>query len=319
MRKIKNLFIICVVCLLITSCSKSTLNETITTNTTVAVDMQDAPIPEVSVVTNIQITNTKIFKETELSEMVDKTEIITEDVTAATIVTEIEREIIDYDVNKFAHMYATAIFNKLENTAGDFEFTPIGIEVNPNVGMAGIMSLLYIMDIDFDGTPELFVGTAGTIGGGEYDVFSVDGTFWGNVICASGIQYGRLIDNVIYMDSGVNGHRGYVKFEKGFPAIHIGNKWPTTATDVVNFVTIDTGAGNIIKKEQMTYDELKAAFIEHLDVNYDKLMESTDVGGYPYVQGFLQVPDSENYTKEDIYNCLLELLTKYDELTANTR
>ena len=53
-------------------------------------------------------------------------------------------------------------------------------------------------------------------------------------------------------------------------------------------------------------------FQEYLGISAKEL-ENSGSDSISYVRACLSVPDPENYTKEDIYNCISELLAEYAE------
>lgn len=217
------------------------------------------------------------------------------------------------EVQKLAHTYASVILDKLARTTDEFGFTPISTDIDASEGMYGIFSILYVMDVDFDGVPELLAGTASTIGGAEYDVFSVDGRFWGNAQCASGVEYGFKLNNVFWQDTGLMATRGSVKFVEGIPAIYYDTVYDNESHTMTN-VVVYTDTGEVLEKGSVGEEDFNNLYLEYLDVDRIALQEAEQVE-LPNVQGYLQVPDTENYTDEDVYNCILGLLEQYYELT----
>lgn len=211
-------------------------------------------------------------------------------------------------VRELSKIYAASIMDKLAADSEDkYGFTPMNMEDDMSLN-----SVLCLIDIDFDGLPELFAGRVGTIGEGSFEVFKPDGSSIGTVTCASGLGYGVQADGYIYVFSGRNPYPGWVKLVSGFPSIHI-----------MGFADLE-GSGNDVQildgssekiLEGLTFEEYKALYPEYLGVDYDALTEHNETSDYIFAEGYLRVPDPENYTEEDIYNCLAELLSEYEKIS----
>lgn len=205
--------------------------------------------------------------------------------------------------------------DKLSRTTDPFGFTAISKDIDADAGMNGITSILFIMDINFDGVPEVFAGTASTIGGAEYDVFAADGTFWGNVQCTDYTPVSFVIDNVAYETSGVSNTIKHIKYIEGLPSISSGNHIVSSTEEMCSDVTVRTSNGEIIEKGSMSIDDLNNLYVEYFNISWD-VITNIEYIELQNVQGYLQVPDPENYTEEDIYNCLYDLLTQYTDLSV---
>lgn len=240
-----------------------------------------------------------------ISETVSESTVIsvTTSITESEIVLEIST-----DMDKTAHIYTKSLMKKLEN---DKDFGAVGKEPDDIIGMRGFNSVLYLIDIDFDGTPELFAGRVGTIGWGLYEVFKEDGSSMGNVYCSSMPESGVKANGYIYVFSGRNPYPGWVKLVSGFPSIHIMGFADFEGSG--NDVQILDGSSEKIL-EGLTFEEYKALYPEYLGVDYDVLTEHNETSDYIFAEGYLRVPDPENYTEEDIYNCLAELLSEYEKI-----
>lgn len=255
------------------------------------------------------------------------------------------------NIDELAHSYAKSLIRKLENQGDKIEFQVVGMDSDDIIGMRGCMSAIYLIDIDFDGIPELFAGNFGNLGVGTYDIYKSDGTLIYTLFNIEAPNGGYVFNDAIYY-STYNGFAGCVKVAEGLPALQLKSKWPSEE-DIAD-VEIITETDDVIIQQGITYDEFKALFTKYLGADYDllygedkkngvgvsmlngiektipnitveeyksrysdneaRLYESTAY--YPSVNGYLRVPNPENYTEEDINNCLVELLTEYEELTA---
>lgn len=176
-------------------------------------------------------------------------------------------------------------------------------------------SLMFLLDVDFDNTPELFIGTATTTGGGCYDIVKSDGIVLGkDVHCCSWLDDGCIIDGVMYMFNGRGSNPGWVKLVDGTPNIMVDN-W-INEEEAVNTVKVTNVDGTVKTYTDQSIDDIKALYTQFLNVDYDLLMSVSGTLEYTCLCGTLRVPDPENYTEEDIYNCLVELLAEYEELVV---
>ena len=254
------------------------------------------------------------------------------------------------NIDGLAHSYAKSLIRKLNNQDDKIKFRVVGMDSDDIIGMRGCMSSLYLLDMDFDGIPELFAGTFGNLGVGTYDIYKSDGTLIYTLFNIETPNGGYVFNNTIYY-STYNGFAGYVKAAQNLPSLQLKSKWPSEE-DTAD-VEIITETGDVIMQQGITYDEFKDLFTKYLGVEYDLLFgEDKKIGvgvsmpngigktipnitieeyksryfdnesslyesgvSYPSVNGYLRVPDPENYTEEDIYNCLAELLSEYEKIS----
>lgn len=299
MKIFLRLVLVCSLCFIITSCSE--LDETsINDAFFISGNMTDstANITEVSYdVTTIKST-----------ESVDTARIA--ETTDAAIA-------IKNDTQKWGHTYARVLMEKLSRTTDVYGFTPISNEIDAETGMNGMLSIVYLMDVDMNGIPEMLAGTASMLDGCELDVYSCDGTYWGNIKCTWDI-YDNLVvtDGVMYSICVGNNWSSIVKFEIGVPSVIT----YIQSNDMLN-ITVKQNE-DVEKYDNFTKEQRKDIVNSVLCVDYDVLhnlwleKNANNTNSFLCVQGYLQVPDPEDYNEEDIYNCIIDLLTKYEKLVA---
>lgn len=291
--------LVCSLCFIVTSCSKLDeidINDTlaISNNTT---DSTVSTIEENSAVTTINSTEcVNVAKVTETKD--------------ATIVSK-------NDMQKWGRTYARTLMEKLARTTDIYGFTPISNEIDADAGMNGILSIVYLMDVDMDGIPEMLAGTASVLDGYELDVYSYDSAYWGNIKCTWDIYDNVVvIDDVMYSICVGNKWDSIVKFEVGVPSVITYMQ----SNDTLN-ITIKQNE-NVEKYNNVIKEQHKDIVNSVLGIDYDVLhnlwleKSANNTNSCFCVQGYLQVPDPKNYNEEDIYNCILELLTKYEKLAA---
>lgn len=83
--------------------------------------------------------------------------------------------------------------------------------------------------------------------------------------------------------------------------------------ETVNTVDIFNADGTKETIENLSFNEVKKVYSDYLGVDYDALYDNMNYPAYQCMQGDLLVPDADNLTDVDIYNCVLSLLEKYDE------
>ena len=69
--------------------------------------------------------------------------------------------------------------------------------------------------------------------------------------------------------------------------------------------------GNKVETTISSEEEYQKLIEDSFGISYDSL-QPIDLEYNRYISGYLRVPDPENYTEEDIYNCLLTLLQEYE-------
>lgn len=224
---------------------------------------------------------------------------------------EIEESVEELPENEaVAEAFTKLLSQKLADTSDEYGFK--ALTDGEAVGMGMLSSVLELADIDLDGVPELFAGTCGTIGAGRFDVLKADGTLLGkNVLCCSDVSMGSIVDGVVYIFSGRNPYPGWVKMVEDTPAVYVSD-W-INEEEAVNTVDIFNADGTEETIENLSFDEVKKVYSDYLGVDYDALYENMNYPAYQCTSGNLLVPDADNFTDEDIYNCVLSLLEKYDE------
>lgn len=293
------LVLVCSLCFIVTSCSElyeTDINNTLAISNNIA-DSTVSATEVSSAVTTINSTesvNTAIVTETKDATIAKKN-----------------------DMQKLGHTYARALMEKLARTTDVYGFTPISNEIDADAGMNGILSIVYLMDVDMDGIPEMLAGTASMLDGYELDVYSYDGAYWGNIKCTWDIYDNVvLIDDVMYSICVGNRWDSIVKFEVGVPSVITYMQ----SNDMLN-ITVKQNE-DVEKYNNFTKEQRKDIVNSVLCVDYDVLhnlwleKNANNTNSCFCVQGYLQVPNPEDYNEEDIYNCILELLTEYEELVA---
>ena len=69
--------------------------------------------------------------------------------------------------------------------------------------------------------------------------------------------------------------------------------------------------GNEVETTISSEEEYQKLIEDSFGISYESL-QPIDLEDNRYISGYLRVPDPENYTEEDIYNCLLGLLQEYE-------
>lgn len=293
-------FAAAVVSLLLCSCGTENISddsETETQETTLIVSEKTEKMNVETTVESTGETTVEITAET------------TVETTDGTDAKESVEEIPENEAN--AAVFTKLLSQKLVDDASDgYGFK--ALTADETIGMEALESLLELADIDLDGVPELFAGTTGTIGAGRFDVFKADGIILGkNVLCCSDIAMGSVVDGVVYIFSGRNPYPGWVKMVEGTPAVYVSD-W-INEEEAVNTVDIFNADGTKETIENLSIDDIKKVYSDYLGVDYDKLQDNLNYPAYQCTYGNLFVPDADNLTDEDIYNCVLYFLEKYYE------
>lgn len=289
--------------LLLCSCGGENVSddpETETQETTLSVSEETAAetTEETTTVTSSE-TSAEITEETTVETSAESTD------------EDIEESVEELPENEaIAEAFTKLLSQKLADTSDEYGFK--ALTDGETIGMEALDSVLELADIDLDGVPELFAGTCGTIGAGRFDVFKADGTILGkNVFCCSDVSMGSIVDGVVYINSGRNPYPGWVKMVEGTPAVYVSD-W-INEEEAVNTVDIFNADGTEKTIENLSIDDVKKVYSDYLGVDYDELYDNMSDTAYQCTHGNLLVPDADNLTDEDIYNCVLSLLEKYDE------
>lgn len=226
----------------------------------------------------------------------------------------------NFDKKICADNISKLVYSKLKS--GNWDVVPVDTD------MAVLMDKLY-MDFKADmiitesskgGKPLLLIGSHGMTGSGIYDVCTIDGVYLGNVNASENCKNYIVTNDSVYVLSGSADWLRCTKLDIEFPTIYCDGCFisQTEPMDVVYEIGKEQE-----RFEQITYDTLNTLYLEKLGVQFEDLNEACfeNTTNLTCAQakatwGVLNVPDPQNYTEEDIYNCILDLLTKYEELAA---
>ncbi|MBQ8826443.1 MAG: hypothetical protein IJ007_05070 [Oscillospiraceae bacterium] len=212
------------------------------------------------------------------------------------------------DITSYKEIFTELVYAELENNRTaqeDVHFKPVGLE---NISVIDAMeSDMFLLDANSDGAPELFTGTHGTAGTGCYTVYSADEGIYGNSCFTWLIDEFRIVDGEMYAPSGNNWYWGWTKLCKGLSSVHVQLVYPDAGAYDVDIRLSD---GTEKKLTSVPEAEINELFQEYLGISAKEL-ENSSSESPSYVRACLSVPDPENYTKEDIYNCIAELLAEY--------
>lgn len=254
---------------------------------------------------NKQLTENSYSSEEKNTSFTVATESITEKISQITTpqITTLEQ---------WAHNFAKGVYAELENNKTADDPTPFApISNNHEVTAFDIDAMcadIFFLDVNDDDIPELFVGGHGTMGNGRYSIYDVDGNCFGNDKFIWEIESFETDGQYLYAPSGSNSLLGHTKLTQGLPKIYANgfafmNGTPTEAT-------IETAGSKIVVTidSQSDFENL---YSQYLNTDYNDL-KVIDMNKYICIRDYLRVPDPENYTEEDIYNCLLTLLQEYE-------
>lgn len=215
-------------------------------------------------------------------------------------------------IEDIAHVFAEQVFTALQNnkTADDpIPYAPISTahEIQ-SFDPEAMEAELRLFDIDFDGVPELFTTSHGTMGTGGHSIYTADGQFYGYGLYTIDFSDFMIDGKAVYAPSGSNSSFGYTKLAVGLPYVSTnGGSFYIGLETPVN-ICID---GNKTETTVSSEEEYKKLIENSFGISYDSL-QPVDLEHNRYISGYLRVPDPENYTEEDIYNCLLTLLQEYE-------
>lgn len=280
--------LLCTVCLMLTACGKA------------VDDAQESLTEETTMITEVM--------ETEKVSAASETAVGSEAVPDISV----SDTALSLPIEDIAHAFAGQVFTALQNnkTADDpIPYAPISTahEIQ-DFDLEAMKAELRLLDIDFDGVPELFTTSHGTMGTGGHSIYTADGQFYGYGLYT--IDFSDLMTDgkAVYAPSGSNSTFGYTKLAVGLPYVstngggfYIGLETP------VNICT----DGNTIKTTISSEEEYKKLIEDSFGISYDSL-QPIDLEHNRCISGYLRVPAPENYTEEDIYDCLLGLLREYE-------
>lgn len=243
---------------------------------------------------NNDISGTTVFSENEFTDISES--------TAA----------MSLPIEDIAHAFAEQVFAALQNnkTSDDsIPYAPISTahEIQ-SFDPEAMEAELRLLDIDFDGVPELFTTSHGTMGTGGHSIYTADGQFYGYglyTICFSDFM---TDGKAVYAPSGSNSTFGYTKLAVGLPYVRTnGGGFFNGLETPVNICT----DGNKVETTISSEEEYQKLIEDSFGISYDSL-QPINLEYNRYISGYLRVPDPENYTEEDIYDCLLGLLQEYE-------
>ena len=268
------IFLLCAACLAMTACRKPADN------------VQERITEEITT-TITEATETEKVSEMTTTAPTETTIAITTKPTADT-------ELID--------LYTKFLTEKLEK---DDYFYALGKDTFD----MGLCSIIAFCDINFDGTPELFAGQHDTRGHGNYSVYSKKGILADHVSCGICNMLISAEDSC-YSRWGILAEQSshWLKFSEGTPEISVNGVFEDENSKFNVTVNLNNKENSY---NDLTYTEVDNIFKREFGVTYTKLKNTPD----NYVKcslGHLEVPDPENYTEEDIYDCLLGLLQEYE-------
>lgn len=216
------------------------------------------------------------------------------------------------EIELWSHNFAHALITDMID--GKAEIIPIITEHEVAVfDVDAMLADIFLIDVNNDGLPEMFAGGHGTAGGGSYSIYDTSGNCWGTDIITWDVLSFETDGQNMYATSGSNASPGHTKIVEGLPQIHA-NGFAFIECNTTE-VTIETVAGESINTTVTTTEEFEALYAQYLDVDYATL-STIDEDTTVYVRDYLRVPDVNNYTEDDIYNCLVPMLNDYVMLQA---
>ncbi len=202
---------------------------------------------------------------------------------------------------KILRQYSSYLFEKSQT---DELFHAIKTDTADDPGLASIIAFC---DIDLDNVPELFAGYHNMRGYCYYSVYGSNGIIADEISCGMCNEF-LLVGNACYSnthDPADKAHH-WLQISDAMPKIMVQDCDDNTTFNV----TVTSDKGNYTQNG-ITLEEADNIFKQVFGVTYTELKGSSD----NYVKcslGHLEVPDPENYTEEDIYDCLLGLLQEYE-------
>ena len=249
----------------------------------------------------------------------DVREGLTEGTTIITEVTDAEftdisesTAALSLPIEDIAHAFAGQVFAALQNNkAADdpIPYAPISTahEIR-DFDLEAMEAELRLLDIDFDGVPELFTTSHGTMGTGGHSIYTADGQFYGYGLYTIDFSDFMTDGKAVYAPSGSNSTFGYTKLAVGLPYVKTNGGGFFTGLETPVHICTD---GNEVETTISSEEEYKKLIEESFGISYDSL-QPIDLEDNRCISGYLRVPDPENYTEEDIYDCLLGLLREYE-------
>ena len=204
-----------------------------------------------------------------------------------------------------ARTFAGLVYKELINNktaAEPTNFSPVSLD---HEGMSWDSDIV-LVDIDFDGMPELCTGGHG-VNNGSYTIYGSDGTNYGTANFFPG-EF-RIVYYEVYASGGSAMYFSYTKLCEGMPSVSIGYSGMDGESPLYD-VAVYYMPGEYLEYEDLPEDEMQTRFHEAFGIDYDEL---TDAEYADFLCSELRVPDPENYTEEDIYDCIVKILLQYEE------
>ncbi|MCM1328789.1 MAG: hypothetical protein NC253_05045 [Ruminococcus sp.] len=264
--------------------------------------------------TTVRETETVTSESTSVTTVTSETAAETESAAAENMPSDSARET--------ARVFAGLVYAELENnkTAADpTVLAPVGIDREiPETGFDpdAFAADIFFIDTDFDGVPELFAGGHGTMGSGNYTVYTAGGESFGRGIFAHYLDAYCIVNGCMFAGSGSTTYNGWTKLCDNLPTVFSNG---FLSEESANNMTLRYADGYERDFDGITYGEAMDMYSEYLGVEYGDLKPTgkDDEIPFAYARGVLEVPDPENYTEEDIYDCLVKLLAEYEKAAEN--
>lgn len=200
--------------------------------------------------------------------------------------------------------YSSYLLKKAET---DDCFHAIGVDTLDDTGLASIIAFC---DINFDNVPELFAGYHNMRGYCYYSVYGNEGVIADEISCGMCSKFLR-IGNACYSSTHNLANKSHYWLQISDTTLEIAVQ---DCDDNTTFNVVVTSNDRNDKQNGVTLEEVDKIFFSEFGVTYTELKTAPE----NYVKssmGHLTVPDPENYTEEDIYNCLAELLSEYEKIS----
>ena len=211
-------------------------------------------------------------------------------------------------VDAFTNIIVDGIADE-ESDIGEEYLIPVS-EEEKDVYIASYASHFVLCDINLDGVPELLACVISNMGRMSCTPIDVEGNVYEDFI--SNTEFSAVgIDNKVYAWSynGV-GSVGYTCLNEDRKKLVIFGFGGDIMS--VELSPADTDEGYITYKD-LTDTDVANIFIEQFGSDIRDAFNG-EQNNLPFVEGCLIVPDTENYTADDIYACLDSSMAQYVEL-----
>lgn len=198
--------------------------------------------------------------------------------------------------------YSSYLFEKVHT---DECFHAIGGDTIDDTGLASIIAFC---DIDFDNVPELFAGYHNMRGYCYYSVYSNEGVIADEISCGMCSEF-LHIGNACYSNTHNLANKSHYWLQISDTILEIAVQ---DCDDNATFNVTVTSNDRNDTQNGVTLEEVDKIFLSEFGVTYTELKNTSD-NYVKFSMGYLEVPDPENYTEEDIYNCLLPLFAEYEK------